>query len=44
MAKSITAGDLDIYYGDFLAVQGVNVTIKARSVTALMKSSRALGA
>ena len=28
MAKSIDVSDLDIYYGDFLAVQGVNMTIK----------------
>jgi len=39
MAKSITVGDLDIYYGDFLAVQGVNMTIKARSVTAFIGPS-----
>jgi phosphate transport system ATP-binding protein len=39
MAKSITVDDLDIYYGDFLAVQGVTMTIKARSVTALIGPS-----
>ena len=39
MAKSITVDDLDIYYGDFLAVQGVNMTIKARSVTAFIGPS-----
>src|SRR4029079_16478026 len=39
MAKSIDISDLDIYYGDFLAVQGVNMTIKARSVTAFIGPS-----
>src|SRR5512144_1533961 len=39
MAKSIDVSDLDIYYGDFLAVQGVNMTIKARSVTAFIGPS-----
>jgi phosphate transport system ATP-binding protein len=39
MAKSITVSDLDIYYGDFLAVQGVSMTIEARSVTALIGPS-----
>ncbi|WP_067433968.1 phosphate ABC transporter ATP-binding protein PstB [Nocardioides jensenii] len=39
MAKSIDVKDLDIYYGDFLAVQGVNVHIKARSVTAFIGPS-----
>ena len=39
MAKSITVDDLDIYYGDFLAVQGVNMTIKARTVTAFIGPS-----
>ena len=39
MAKSITVEDLDIYYGDFLAVQGVSMTIKARSVTAFIGPS-----
>src|SRR6476620_2270094 len=32
MAKSIDISDLDIYYGDFLAVQGVSLTFPARSV------------
>ena len=27
MAKSIDVSDLDIYYGDFLAVEGVNMTV-----------------
>ncbi len=39
MAKSIDVSDLDIYYGDFLAVKGVNMTIKARSVTAFIGPS-----
>ncbi len=39
MAKSIDVSDLDIYYGDFLAVQGVTMTIKARSVTAFIGPS-----
>ncbi len=29
MAKSIDVNDLNIYYGDFLAVEGVNMTIRA---------------
>ncbi len=39
MATSIDVSDLDIYYGDFLAVEGVNMTIPARSVTALIGPS-----
>ena len=39
MATSIDISDLDIYYGDFLAVEGVNMTIPARSVTALIGPS-----
>ncbi|HEU4511480.1 MAG TPA: phosphate ABC transporter ATP-binding protein PstB [Nocardioidaceae bacterium] len=39
MAKSIQVSDLDIYYGDFLAVEGVSMTIPARSVTALIGPS-----
>ena len=35
MAKSIDVSDLNIYYGDFLAVEGVNMSIRARQVTAL---------
>ena len=30
MAKSIDVSDLNIYYGDFLAVEGVNMTIKSQ--------------
>jgi len=39
MAKSIHVSDLNIYYGDFLAVEGVTMTIPARSVTALIGPS-----
>jgi phosphate transport system ATP-binding protein len=39
MAKSIDVSDLDIYSGDFLAVEGVSMTIPARSVTALIGPS-----
>jgi phosphate transport system ATP-binding protein len=39
MAKSIDVSDLDIYYSDFLAVEGVNMTIKAKSVTAFIGPS-----
>ena len=40
MAKSIDVTDLNIYYGNFLAVQeDVNITIPARAVTALIGPS-----
>jgi phosphate transport system ATP-binding protein len=39
MAKSIEVSDLDIYYGDFKAVEGVTITLPARSVTALIGPS-----
>ena len=39
MAKSIDVSDLNIYYGDFLAVEGVNMTIRAKSVTAFIGPS-----
>ena len=39
MAKSIDVSDLNIFYGDFLAVEGVNITIPARSVTAFIGPS-----
>jgi phosphate transport system ATP-binding protein len=39
MAKSIDVSDLSIYYGDFMAVEGVTMTIRARSVTALIGPS-----
>jgi len=39
MAQRIDVKDLDIYYGDFLAVQDVSMTIDPRSVTALIGPS-----
>jgi phosphate transport system ATP-binding protein len=39
MSKSITAKDLNVYYGDFLAVEGVNIEIAARSVTSFIGPS-----
>ncbi len=39
MAQSIDVSDLNIYYGDFLAVQDVTIPITARSVTALIGPS-----
>src|SRR6476620_2300044 len=39
MAKSIDVSDLDIYYGDFKAVEGVSMPIPAKSVTALIGPS-----
>ena len=39
MATSIDVSDLDIYYGDFLAVEGVTMAIGARQVTALIGPS-----
>ncbi|MGY2701548.1 MULTISPECIES: phosphate ABC transporter ATP-binding protein PstB [unclassified Nocardioides] len=39
MAKSIDVSDLDIYYGDFKAVEGVNMTIRAKAVTAFIGPS-----
>ncbi len=39
MAKSIDVSDLNIFYGDFLAVEGVTMTIKAKSVTAFIGPS-----
>ena len=39
MAKSIDVSDLHIYYGDFLAVEDVNMTIRARAVTAFIGPS-----
>jgi phosphate transport system ATP-binding protein len=39
VAKRIDVSDLDIYYGNFLAVQGVNVSIEPRSITALIGPS-----
>jgi phosphate transport system ATP-binding protein len=39
VAKRIDVSDLDIYYGNFLAVQGVNVSIEPRAITALIGPS-----
>ena len=39
VAKSIDVSDLNIYYGSFLAVEGVTIPIAARSVTALIGPS-----
>lgn len=39
MSKRIEIKDLDIYYGKFHAVSGVNMTIQPRSVTAFIGSS-----
>ena len=39
MAKSIDVSDVNIYYGDFKAVEGVNMTIKAKAVTAFIGPS-----
>lgn len=39
MSKQIKVSDLNIYYGSFLAVEGVNVTIDPCSVTALIGPS-----
>ena len=39
MAKRIDVSDLDIFYGAFKAVEGVNVSIEPRSVTALIGPS-----
>jgi len=39
VSKRIDVSDLDVYYGDFLAVEGVTMTIEARSITALIGPS-----
>jgi phosphate transport system ATP-binding protein len=39
MAKRIDVKDLDIYYGDFKAVEGVSMTVEPRSVTAFIGPS-----
>src|SRR3954462_4796423 len=39
MAKSIDISELDIYYHDFKAVEGVTMSIPAKSVTALIGPS-----
>ena len=39
MAKRIDVKDLNVYYGDFKAVEGVTLTIEPRSVTAFIGPS-----
>ena len=39
MAKRIDVSGLHVYYGDFLAVEDVSMTIEPRSVTAFIGSS-----
>ena len=39
MSKRIEVRDLDVYYGSFLAVEGVSLTIEPRSVTAFIGPS-----
>jgi phosphate transport system ATP-binding protein len=39
MSKRIDAVDLNVYYGSFLAVEGVNINIEPRSVTAFIGPS-----
>ena len=39
MSKRIDVQDLNVYYGDFLAVEGVNMEIEPRSITALIGPS-----
>ncbi len=39
MAKRIDVHDLDIFYGDFKAVEGVSMTVEPRSVTAFIGPS-----
>jgi phosphate transport system ATP-binding protein len=39
MSKAIEAKNLNIYYGDFLAVQGVDMSIRPQTVTALIGPS-----
>jgi phosphate transport system ATP-binding protein len=39
MSKRIDVKDLNVYYGSFLAVEGVNISIEAKSVTAFIGPS-----
>ena len=39
MSKSIEVNDLNVYYSDFLAVEGVTLSIEPRSVTAFIGPS-----
>ena len=38
-AKTLEAKEVNLYYGDFHAVEGVNMTIEPNKVTALIGSS-----
>ena len=39
MSKRIEVNDLNVYYGDFLAVEGVSINVEPRSVTAFIGPS-----
>ncbi|EXF25571.1 phosphate ABC transporter ATP-binding protein [Nesterenkonia sp. AN1] len=39
MSKRVDAIDLNVYYGDFLAVEGINMSIDAQAVTAFIGPS-----
>ncbi|WP_449374101.1 phosphate ABC transporter ATP-binding protein PstB [Arthrobacter psychrolactophilus] len=39
MSKRIDVSDLNVYYGDFLAVEDVNINLEAKSVTAFIGPS-----
>jgi phosphate transport system ATP-binding protein len=39
VSKRIQVNDLNVFYGDFLAVEGVNITIEPRTVTAFIGPS-----
>ncbi|MET4781247.1 phosphate ABC transporter ATP-binding protein PstB [Glaciihabitans sp. UYNi722] len=39
MSKRIEVNDLSVFYGDFMAVEGVSITIEPRTVTALIGPS-----
>jgi phosphate transport system ATP-binding protein len=39
LSKRIEVNDLNVFYGDFLAVEGVSITIEPRTVTALIGPS-----
>ena len=40
MSKRIEVNDLNVYYGKFLAVEGVSLTIEPRTVTAFIGVGR----
>ncbi|HLT68414.1 MAG TPA: ATP-binding cassette domain-containing protein, partial [Microbacterium sp.] len=39
MSKSIEVNDLNVYYGDFLAVEGVSLDVQPGTVTAFIGPS-----